>query len=371
MKQRLLLLLALFTTLRATAQQPNLASTYQIAGRCHDYYTALGLKASISAVVDGKRQRLGECNDAGKFEPKTGTFSVSIPTRTTELILEMPGYRTVTLKVNFADDRPTDSPFALYYLGDMTPVDSLPKPEDLQHKHGQFLNCQIILPDSLHTDLLTYKLTNLETGKSNWVGTSARRHEGIIRLPVSAEPGEYMATLTDKEGRLLSVETVLVKPGITFKTVRAQKPADLAQEPLQRTQPADLDSAASSLPTTGNVPRPSITAPSRTTLYFDQSRYTLRTQVLPTLDSLADVLISSPLQATLTGYTDNVGALTPNITLSEYRTRTVATYLAGRGVPISRLTTQWKGPDSTATPDATEAVKAGSRRVEVRVAPRQ
>ncbi|MEZ0608341.1 OmpA family protein [Fibrella sp. WM1] len=370
MKRLFLLFLSLFTFLSAAAQQqPTPVPTYRVAGRCHDYYTALGLKASIYAVVDGKRQKLGECNEAGKFEPKTGTFSVPVPTRTTELILEMPGYRTVTLKVNFADDKPTDSPFALYYLGDMTPVDSLPKPDHIQQKHGQFLNCHIILPDSLHTDLLTYKLTNLETGRGAWVGTSTQWHKRFIDLPVTAEPGEYMATLTDKEGRLLSVETVLVKPGITFKTVRAQASAGVAQNPLQRTQSptAVSDSVATPQSPVSNVP--SITAPSTTTLYFDQSSYALRTQTLPTLDSLADVLISKPLQATLTGYTDNVGARTPNVTLSEYRTRTVATYLTGRGVPASQLVTYWKGPDSAATPDAPEAIKAGSRRVEVRVAP--
>ena len=372
MQRTCLLFLTLFACLNALAQPTPTA--YHVVGRCNDYYTALGLKATIYALVNGERQKLGECNDVGKFEPMTGTFKVLVPAQASHLILAMTGYRPVSFPIHFADSLRSDEPFAIYNLGDMTPIDSLPKPVDVHSGHGQLIVCHFVLPDTLRPGWLSYNLTNLATGKRTSVSTTARGQKGLLRIPVAAEPGECMATLTDKAGHLLSIEMVVVKPGVTFKTVRVQKIAVISvsgnvPSSQQRTQ-SSADTVAQQAASLANVPAPAITAPSTTTLYFDQSSHELRTQTLPTLDSLADVLMSRPLQATVTGYTDNVGQRSPNVILSEYRARRVATYLKQRGVSADQLTTRWKGPDSTAKAATDEAEKVKSRRVEIQVAPR-
>jgi outer membrane protein OmpA-like peptidoglycan-associated protein len=368
MQRSLLAFLLLLATYLTAQAQPQ---TYPVVGRCHDFYTALGLKASIYAVVDGTRQKLGEAKDVGKFEPQTGTFRVDVPVRTTQLILEMPGYRTVTIPVSLADAVPTGESFAICNWGEMTPVDSLPKSTKLQKMHEQFIYGHFILPDSLRSDWIMYRLTNLNGGKDVIVGTSARKNENSVRIPIHAQPGEYMAVLTDKKGRVLSVETVIVKPGITFKTIWAQYPRAVSNNvPVQSQQSVNQPYTSANVEPTGivNVPSPVITAPSATTLYFDQSSYDLRTQTRHTLDSLTGVLTAQPsLQAIISGYTDNVGQRTPNLTLAEYRARTVATYLTQRGITPERITAQGKGP--TTPTDTTEATKRTHRRVEVELRP--
>jgi outer membrane protein OmpA-like peptidoglycan-associated protein len=367
----LIIILLLITCLGAVAQ----SQTYPVQGRIHDFYTALGLKASIYAVVDGQRQQVGEAKDIGRFEPQTGTFRVDVPMQATQLILEMPGYRTVIIPVTYADNVPTNEPFNIHYLGDMTPLDSLPKPDELYEKHSQFIAAHILPPDSLRADWLTYKLTNLATGKSQSISTSARGYtpgyKGVHHLPVQAQPGEYVAVLTSGKGSVLSVETVVVGQGVTFKTIRLQNPNIVTNNvSWQSNQPVIQKDTVAEVPpvVVGNVPSPAITSPSATTLYFDQSSYDLRTQTRHTLDSLTGVLTARPtLRATITGYTDNVGQRTPNIALAEYRARIVATYLARRGISPERLTAQGKGP--TPLTDTTEATKRQSRRVEVELRP--
>lgn len=370
MKSLSLPFLSLFTFLSAAAQQQHAPTpaAYHIIGRCHDYGTAVGLKASLYALIKGKRQKLGEGAEASQADPKAGAFDLLLSTEATQLVVEMKGYHTLTIPVHFAPGIPADAHFAIHNLVAMTPLDSLPS--TTVSGVVDFLSLCFIETDSISQSQDTqFELTSSKSTVRYLAPSLEGATFKTFHFPILT--GTYTARLSTATGRVISNEQFSVSSGVTFKAVRVGKktPTNLAQTLPQRTQPptAAPDTIASTPAVVSNVP--SITAPSTTTLYFDQSSYTLRTQTLPTLDSLADVLISRPLQATLTGFTDNVGARTPNVTLSEYRTRTVATYLTRRGVPVSRLILHWKGPDSMATADAPDALKASSRRVEVRVAP--
>lgn len=364
------------TYLTTLAQTPVPApSAYHIVGRCHDYGTAVGLKASLYALINGKRQKLGEGAEAGQANPKAGTFDLLLSTQATHLVVEMKGYHTLTIPVHFAPGIPADAHFAIYNLVAMTPLDSLQS--TTVSSMVDFLSLCYVETDSISPSQDTWlELVSPKSSKRYMTPSLDGATFRTIHFPML--PGTYTAKLSTADGRVISNERFIVGSGVTFKAIRVgKKPVtDLAVAPnaqrTQQTQSAAVNSVAHPQAIASNVPEPgiSITAPTTTTLYFDQSSYTLRTQTLPTLDSIAGVLISKPLQATLTGFTDNVGGRTPNVTLSEYRTRTVATYLTRRGVAASQLVTQWHGPDSTAAPDDAEAVKAQSRRVEIRVAPR-
>lgn len=348
--QRTCLFLFFFIVWLPTLAQP---TAYHVVGRCNDIGTGLGLKASIYALSDGQKQKLGEARDVGKFEPMTGTFDVLLPVVATHLLLEMPRYRTVTIPVHFISDIPAHAVFAIRNLGDMTSLDSLPKPpgnEDNVLSLYFDVQDKTVLP-------VTYRTVREKDKRGLLIPKITDRFAGNP-LSVPSELGSYSDTLTTSDGRFIASDRFMTKPGITFKVVRVSKPV----VPIM----ASPSSVGNTLSRTANVPEPM--RPTSTTLLFDQSSYDLRTQTLPVLDSLASVLISQPLQATLTGYTDNVGARNPNVTLSEYRARRVATYLTGRGVAASRLVTQWRGPE--AATDTTEAIKAKSRRVEVRVGPK-
>ncbi len=86
------------------------------------------------------------------------------------------------------------------------------------------------------------------------------------------------------------------------------------------------------------------------------------------LDELANYLILNPsFNLTITGHTDNVGRSNANKALSERRAQAVATYLAGQGVRMNRLSIIGKGEDEPITENETEMGRLRNRRVEFRL----
>lgn len=90
----------------------------------------------------------------------------------------------------------------------------------------------------------------------------------------------------------------------------------------------------------------------------------------PTLDSVAIVL--RKFDRTLVdvdGHTDSTGSAGYNLALSERRARSVANYLAGRGVDPRRMSAVGYGMDRPIASNATEQGRAQNRRVEIAISP--
>ena len=308
------------------------ATAYHVIGRCHDNSTAVGLKARVYAVINQGREPLATCQEDGLFD-------VLVPTSATHLVLALTGYRTVTVPIHFTPNIPADAQFQIWNWAMMTPADSMLTPMPPAEKNFLWLSFNGL--DSTAVDRITYTLTSPTTAKSPQLGVSLKslkraRGRG---LPFSVEPGTYTATLKTSDGRFISTEQITTQPGVTFKAIRVIKPA--------------------------------ASAPTTTMLYFDQSSHELRVDSKSTLDSIAQLLVSQPnLLATVTGYTDNVGKRDANVNLSEYRARIVERYLQRHGVRTDQLVTNWKGPDSTASPTDAELIKSRSRRVVIQLSPK-
>lgn len=105
---------------------------------------------------------------------------------------------------------------------------------------------------------------------------------------------------------------------------------------------------------------------------FPINSYEVQPQFRTTLDQVASTLASYP--STLIdvyGHTDPSGGDSINIPLSQNRARSVADYLAARGVQRERIETQGFG-SSQPLPgnyNRTEAERAANRRVEIRIVP--
>ncbi|GAB3927193.1 hypothetical protein GCM10028804_31960 [Larkinella terrae] len=154
----------------------------------------------------------------------------------------------------------------------------------------------------------------------------------------------YTFLATTADGQLVANETFRMKPGFNFRVFRLSRPAQ--SKPVSDGAGKLFDS---------------------TVLYFDQSDYSLRKDVRLKLDSISWQLIKQrDVMARLTGHTDNVGRRDLNMTLSEYRTRVVATYLQQKGISPGQLLASWKGSDAPAAPNTTEENKAKNRRVVIR-----
>ncbi len=101
-------------------------------------------------------------------------------------------------------------------------------------------------------------------------------------------------------------------------------------------------------------------------IYFDYDRDTIRPVSMPLLDQVASVVqeLSGELRVRVDGYSDDEGGEAYNLDLSYRRARAVVEYLAGRGVPRSRLEYRGYGPRNPVAPNDTPEGRALNRRVE-------
>jgi len=119
--------------------------------------------------------------------------------------------------------------------------------------------------------------------------------------------------------------------------------------------------------TTGTVPTTGVNVDRR--LLFDTGSSTLQPQSRAQLQTIAVILKAHPgAQATIAGYTDNVGSAASNFTLSKQRADTVRNELIGMGVDGSRLTAEGYGDANPVGSNTTEAGRAMNRRISIRVA---
>jgi len=71
----------------------------------------------------------------------------------------------------------------------------------------------------------------------------------------------------------------------------------------------------------------------------------------------------------LAGHTDRAGSTAYNVGLAERRNASVNSYLTGRGVPGTRITTEAFGESQPRVPTADGVREAQNRRVEVTYGP--
>jgi len=86
------------------------------------------------------------------------------------------------------------------------------------------------------------------------------------------------------------------------------------------------------------------------------------------LNKIADALKQQGERRILIeGYTDSTGSNETNMALSKQRADAVAEYLASRGVPRDKITTEGLGPSNPVAPNNTAEGRAQNRRVEITV----
>ncbi len=104
---------------------------------------------------------------------------------------------------------------------------------------------------------------------------------------------------------------------------------------------------------------------------FDTDSYNLRSGFYPVLNSVGEVLAKyADTTIRVSGHTDNTGSRQHNQTLSERRARSVADYLATRGVGSNRMLVQGMGFDQPIADNGTQAGRATNRRVELYILPK-
>lgn len=96
----------------------------------------------------------------------------------------------------------------------------------------------------------------------------------------------------------------------------------------------------------------------------------LKFEAQSTFEKIANVLKDYEKTAVhLVGHTDSSGSDAYNQKLSQQRAQTVASFLASRGVPSSRMVTWGRGESEPIAPNDTEAGRARNRRVDIVIKP--
>ncbi|MBX3605179.1 MAG: OmpA family protein [Piscinibacter sp.] len=89
-----------------------------------------------------------------------------------------------------------------------------------------------------------------------------------------------------------------------------------------------------------------------------------------TLDSVGGTIKEyCGVTGTIIGHTDSTGSAALNQRLSQDRARSVANYLASKGIDPSRLSQDGRGPNEPIADNSTESGRAQNRRVEIFVRP--
>lgn len=100
-------------------------------------------------------------------------------------------------------------------------------------------------------------------------------------------------------------------------------------------------------------------------ILFDTGKDTLKAESLPTLKMILALLNDDPgLKFSIEGHTDNQGNKGINQPLSEKRAEAVKTWLAGKSIETSRLTTKGFGDTAPIDSNKTTEGRANNRRVE-------
>ncbi|HKU45144.1 MAG TPA: OmpA family protein [Polyangiales bacterium] len=101
---------------------------------------------------------------------------------------------------------------------------------------------------------------------------------------------------------------------------------------------------------------------------FQSGKSKLLPGARPKLDEIANVLKEQgERNIQIVGYTDIQGSSAGNLKLSKARAEAVATYLASKGVPRDKITTNGVGAANPVAPNDTAEGRAANRRVEITV----
>jgi len=159
----------------------------------------------------------------------------------------------------------------------------------------------------------------------------------------------------------------------TYKGLSGKPTAPTAEEApgthtAPPTPPAVAVAAAGSRPegVSSDTLRTNPFAKGKIILFFPYNSNELTPDVLAALDQVALYLKSQKkLKVSITGYTDAVGSVTYNLSVSHFRATSIKSYLAGKGVDPDNLIAMGLGPKNPIASNDTLEGRQQNRRVEI------
>ncbi|MCP9754869.1 OmpA family protein [Lacihabitans sp. CCS-44] len=322
-------ILTLFLILSVTA---TFSQKVNISGSFWDDSNGVDLNSTVYGFVAGEKVKLGETD-------RKQRFNFELPTLADSLVFESIGYNSVSIPVNF--------------VGSFKNQSSANLSINSKGGHGQFQQKDIFVfcKSSTQKKGMTYGLYNIKNDSlfQSMDFTTIIDRFGSFSFPIAPR---YFSKKLKVIGKMVDNDVVLnidlkASNGFTFIDLniypsekKTETEAVLATIKVESSK----DSKVTNLKEFESLPYP--TFGSRN-LYFDQSKFELKSENRLILDSLA-IYLQQKMNARInvSGYTDNVGKETLNTILAKYRTQVVANYLKNKGVAATQIDLDWENHNS-------------------------
>ncbi len=184
-----------------------------------------------------------------------------------------------------------------------------------------------------------------------------KTNQTVSRVQADAQTGQYAIVLPSAGEFALYVTT----PGYLFKSLS-----------FDFTQPVKTGQATGAAMTLSVPLEPAVTGTTAretlNNLFFELGRYDLANKSRTELDRLTGFLKANPaLSIEVSGHTDDTGEAAANLTLSQKRAQTVASYLIQTGIAPTRIRATGFGETRPLVPNTSDDNRRQNRRIEWKV----
>ncbi|MBC7569542.1 MAG: PD40 domain-containing protein [Spirosoma sp.] len=184
-----------------------------------------------------------------------------------------------------------------------------------------------------------------------------KTNQTVSHVQADAQTGQYAIVLPSAGEFALYVTT----PGYLFKSLS-----------FDFTQPVKTGQATGAAMTLSVPLEPAVTGTTAretlNNLFFELGRYDLANKSRTELDRLTGFLKANPaLSIEVSGHTDDTGEAAANLTLSQKRAQTVASYLIQTGIAPTRIRATGFGETRPLVPNTSDDNRRQNRRIEWKV----
>jgi outer membrane protein OmpA-like peptidoglycan-associated protein len=335
--KKILPLFLILTVTAACSQKVN------IKGSFWNDNNGVDLKTQVYGIKNGQKIKLAETDTQN-------LFNFELQTDIQALVFESDGYNPVSFPVQF--------------VGKFTKASSANL--SINSKGGfwqhQFQDLMLFCLPSIHQRENKYELLIVRKDSlfRNMDLTLMIKTKSSVPYPLSEKSlrNKYKVVTSNSKNEIIQESFLEVSKGLTFVDMNIY-PTELLAEPDQKNVLTEIsvkeDKTEPSITVKNNLPYSSFGSRN---LYFDQSKFELKSENKLVLDSLSWYL-QQKLNARINihGFTDNVGKEELNATLAKYRTQVVANYLKNKGVNDNQLLLKWDSSQKTADSQTLELEK--------------
>jgi outer membrane protein OmpA-like peptidoglycan-associated protein len=321
----------------ALATNVSFSQAVHITGSFWDDSNGVDLKTQVYGIKGGQKIHLAETGSKNLFD-------FQLPTDIQTIVFGSEGYNPVSFPVNFVGrfDKTSSANISINSKGGFSQY----KSKDLimfclpsTHQKGNKYELFTVRKDTLFRNM---DFTILVENKLS----------SDYLLPENFLRNNYKVVTSNSKSEIIQENDFFAKKGLTFVDINAYPNEKVNVKPQEITLSENSYKEVALEPkftSTTSLPYDTF---GRRILYFDQSKFELKSENQLVLDSLA-LYLKAKMSAKISveGYTDNVGSEALNATLAKYRASVVANYLKNKGVGESQLQLRWASKS-----EATEGV---------------